>query len=69
MGLANINESASDGGQIAVSTPSIDATTGSYTNFLLQYSTGGFFDEDGNAINKLLDILKNGNIRTNQSIN
>ena len=56
LGLADMNESASDGGQIAVSTPSIDATTGSYTNFLLQYSTGGFFDEDGNAINKLLDV-------------
>ncbi|MBC8311707.1 MAG: type II and III secretion system protein [Candidatus Marinimicrobia bacterium] len=56
LGLTDYNNPANDGGQIAVSTPSIDATTGSYTNFLLQYSTGGFFDEDGNAISKLLDV-------------
>jgi general secretion pathway protein D len=56
LGLSNYNEPASDNGQISVSTPSIDASTGGYTNFLLQYSTGGFFDEDGNAISKLLDI-------------
>ncbi|MBT5078699.1 MAG: type II secretion system protein GspD, partial [Candidatus Marinimicrobia bacterium] len=56
LGLSNYNESASDNGQIVVSTPSIDSNTGGYTNFLLQYSTGGFFDEEGNPISKLLDV-------------
>ena len=56
LGLTNYNKQATDGGQITVSTPSINATTGSYTNFLLQYSTGGFFDEDGNPLSKLLDV-------------
>ncbi len=56
LGLSNYNEPASYNGQIAVSTPSIDPSTGGYTNFLLQYSTGGFFDDEGNPISKLLDI-------------
>lgn len=56
LGLTDINESSGDEGQISVSTPSLDSSTGGYTNFLLQYSTDGFFDEDGNAISKLLDV-------------
>ena len=58
LGLSNDNELESDYGQIAVSTPSIDADVGGYTKLLLQYSSlvGGFFDEDGDPINKLYNL-------------
>ncbi len=56
LGLTNYNEPSSDDGQVAISTPALNSTSGGYSDFLLQYSTGGFFDEDGNTITKLLNV-------------
>ncbi len=56
LGLTNYNDPSSDDGQVAISTPTLNTTSGGYSDFLLQYSTGGFFDEEGNAFSKLLNI-------------
>ena len=56
LGLTNYNDPSSNDGQVALSTPKLNTTSGGYSDFLLQYSTGGFFDEEGNAFSEILNV-------------